>query len=454
MDDAQQRKPFSIASGGLGLRMPRFTRLRLALCAGAASSSVVWTLMAYPAPTATGSAGALALLLTLSTGLLLGKKSTNNSHFGTGSPAIAVWLQDWSRTEHLLSELGVGGGPELQKTLYGNPRLADHAWSLVSVLSRNSAASRVDATCPVAAGQFSWADGPGIEPDAAIGALVAFLSGKPSFEADITVGKGSAKREVILLMDFLRTKDLRQTVLSMVDVAAHRARSDWAARLRREMDANWRIGLVQLVSRLLLFELEQAAPKVAGPSPKSGGERANRTGAAQDARQQLAEAVRKMLLRMTLKVEALDLGSVLRDAAAAMRPELDANELVTVIFAEPNLPTITGDRAELTCAFMALIENSVDSINACEGGERTISITALSEGPDEVCVTIADTGGGLAPAARRLLFEPLFTTKPRNQGLGLTMCRDVIEAIGGEIDVVDRGPVGGLMLRVRLPADG
>ena len=82
--------------------------------------------------------------------------------------------------------------------------------------------------------------------------------------------------------------------------------------------------------------------------------------------------------------------------------------------------------------------------------DKGYSITTASHQPTEEVITIHDDGPGISPEIRDQLFEPLVTTKAKGTGLGLTICRQILERHGGSIELADE-PYPGTTFQIRLP---
>jgi len=154
-------------------------------------------------------------------------------------------------------------------------------------------------------------------------------------------------------------------------------------------------------------------------------------------------------LRFTRSAEpiitALNVNEVLDDLAEFMDKELRFNNIRLVRNYENSLPAIRSDPSGLRQVFQNLILNAVSAIQT----DGEISLTTRRQA-NEVVVTVADTGPGIAEAHLARIFEPLFTTKPGGTGLGLPICVDIIERLGGRIAVHNQ-PDGGACFVVRLP---
>jgi signal transduction histidine kinase len=107
------------------------------------------------------------------------------------------------------------------------------------------------------------------------------------------------------------------------------------------------------------------------------------------------------------------------------------------------------DAGQVGQIFLNLVTNAVQAMDGTEGG--TLTLRGRAEG-GWVVVDVQDTGPGIPPEIGDRIFEPLFTTKARGIGLGLSVTRSLVEANGGALDVGD-APGGGAMFTVRLPVE-
>jgi C4-dicarboxylate-specific signal transduction histidine kinase len=111
---------------------------------------------------------------------------------------------------------------------------------------------------------------------------------------------------------------------------------------------------------------------------------------------------------------------------------------------------VIADRIHIEQVFSNLLRNACEAL---EGrGERRIAIGATEVGA-EIVVRIEDEGPGLSAEALERLFEPLYTTKATGLGLGLAICKTIVDAHGGRI-WAEAGKAGGAALNVALPAAG
>jgi two-component system sensor kinase FixL len=124
----------------------------------------------------------------------------------------------------------------------------------------------------------------------------------------------------------------------------------------------------------------------------------------------------------------------------------DANVKLTMEL-EPKLPPLMIDKIQVQQVLINLIRNSLEAMQ--QTLVRELRITTAPE-RDEVIVTISDTGPGLAPEIANRLFHPFVSTKEKGMGIGLSICRTIVEAHGGRI-WAEANERGGAAFHVSLP---
>jgi two-component system, LuxR family, sensor kinase FixL len=121
---------------------------------------------------------------------------------------------------------------------------------------------------------------------------------------------------------------------------------------------------------------------------------------------------------------------------------------VTVKFVrDPNLPPVIADRVQVQQVLLNLLRNAVEAMEASTVRELTLGTTRWDS---MVAVSVADTGSGIPPSIEAQLFQPFVTTKSEGMGIGLSVCRAIVEAHGGRL-WVEPNPGGGSVFRFTLP---
>ncbi len=117
---------------------------------------------------------------------------------------------------------------------------------------------------------------------------------------------------------------------------------------------------------------------------------------------------------------------------------------------EPDVPQVLADRVQVQQVLLNLIRNGIEAMEGCP--ERTLTIGAAAWG-SMVALSVTDTGAGISPAIESQLFQPFVTTKREGMGIGLSVCRTIVEAHGGRL-WVEANPAGGSVFRFTLPVVG
>ena len=115
-----------------------------------------------------------------------------------------------------------------------------------------------------------------------------------------------------------------------------------------------------------------------------------------------------------------------------------------------DLPPVIGDRVQLQQVLLNLIINGIEAMRGVGEGERELLVSTHNE-EDGVSVEVRDSGPGFAPAAPEQVFEAFYTTKPDGLGLGLSICRSIVEAHNGRLWASPNVPRGAIF-RFTAPA--
>src|SRR5262249_28662127 len=117
----------------------------------------------------------------------------------------------------------------------------------------------------------------------------------------------------------------------------------------------------------------------------------------------------------------------------------------------PNVPRVLADRVQLQQVLVNLITNAVDSMAGINDRPRRVTISSQCNDGQQVEVAVTDSGAGIDPQHRARIFEPFFTTKRDGMGMGLAICRGIVEACGGRL-WAPANPNFGTIVRFVVPA--
>jgi signal transduction histidine kinase len=151
-------------------------------------------------------------------------------------------------------------------------------------------------------------------------------------------------------------------------------------------------------------------------------------------------SIRAIFKRDARSRTSLDINDLIGEALVLLRGDLQKHRILVQTEADAQLPQVAGDRIQLQQVLLNLITNAIESM-ADEDGPRILSVKCeVQDGG--VMVSVADTGAGIGAQDVGRIFNPLFTTKSGGMGMGLSICRSIIEAHDGRLLVAPNAPRG------------
>ena len=162
--------------------------------------------------------------------------------------------------------------------------------------------------------------------------------------------------------------------------------------------------------------------------------------------------IRALMKKAPPRKDAVSINDAILEVVALTRAEAANNGVLVRTQLAEGLPPVKGDRVQLQQVMLNLIVNGIQSTSGVEDGNRELHISTVSIEPEGVCVAVQDTGHGLSAESLSRLFDPFYTTKPDGMGMGLSICRSIIEAHGGRLWATVCEPRGALF-QFTIPAD-
>ena len=142
--------------------------------------------------------------------------------------------------------------------------------------------------------------------------------------------------------------------------------------------------------------------------------------------------IRALIKKAPARKDAVAINDAILEVIALTRTEAANNSVSVRTQLAEGLPRVQGDRVQLQQVLLNLIINAIEAMRDVGEEERELLISTRNE-PDGVSVEVRDSGPGFAPAALERVFEAFYTTKPGGLGLGLSICRSIIEAHNGRL---------------------
>ena len=162
--------------------------------------------------------------------------------------------------------------------------------------------------------------------------------------------------------------------------------------------------------------------------------------------------IRDLVKKAPPRKDLVEINSAIREIIEVTWNEALKNGVSVQTELAEDLPVIRGDRAELQQVLLNLIINAVEAMRDVSEGPRDVLVMSAKTEADEVLVSVRDSGPGIAPAIRDSLFKAFQTTKPSGLGLGLSICRSIVESHGGRLWASANAPRG-VVFQFTLPAE-
>jgi signal transduction histidine kinase len=153
------------------------------------------------------------------------------------------------------------------------------------------------------------------------------------------------------------------------------------------------------------------------------------------------ESIRAIFKRDARNRTSLDINELINEALILLRSDLQKHRIFVQTEPSLQLPQVLGDRIQLQQVLLNLITNAIDSM-ANGDGSRVLSIKSEIQDGGGIMISVADTGKGIGSQDVGRIFNPLFTTKSGGMGMGLSICRSIIEAHEGRLWVAGNTPQG------------
>ena len=164
-------------------------------------------------------------------------------------------------------------------------------------------------------------------------------------------------------------------------------------------------------------------------------------------------SLRALTVKSDPQFTKLDLNGAIQEVLAFTRSDLQRHRVALHTDLSDDLHPVMADRVQIQQVLLNLITNAMDAMGEGTDRPKILAISAKPAQPDGVLVAVEDTGTGIDPAKADEIFAPFFTTKSSGMGMGLSICKTIIEVHGGQLWAKPNLPHGAIF-QFRLPADG
>jgi len=166
---------------------------------------------------------------------------------------------------------------------------------------------------------------------------------------------------------------------------------------------------------------------------------------------EVIQRLRSLLKRRELQRETLAIDDVVKEVVAMIGGEVKSQHASLSMDIPGGLPPVLADRVHLQQVILNLLLNGLEAMNGTRERHRRIVVRVSQPDDDIIEVSVADVGSGIAEDHLTSIFQPFYTTKPTGTGIGLSICKTIIELHGGRI-WAENNAGGGATVRFTLPA--
>lgn len=165
---------------------------------------------------------------------------------------------------------------------------------------------------------------------------------------------------------------------------------------------------------------------------------------------EILDDIRKLFGTADLPMDSVDLNDLTLGVLRTFGGELQKHNVATHVDLKEKLPEIFGQRGQLEEVMVNLIQNAIDAMDLVDDDCRVLRVKTKYDGDDVISIEVGDTGPGIDAKQANKVFDAFFTTKSHGMGLGLAICRMIIERHGGQL-VVSSAEPHGAVFRIILP---
>ena len=380
---------------------------------------------------------------------------------------VGLWQTDAQALMAMMMELRAQGVENLSAYIDTHPEWLDRAKEVLAIEEVNNyavtmfgARDRSELLGPVS---WIWRESPGTFRRV----LESRYRGEEHFEETTRLPTRDGRIiDVQFTVARSRTaNDLGIGLISLVDLTERIRAQEMLERLQADFAHAARISMLGELTASIAHELNQplaaivtngqAAQRWLGrPEPDIAEARGSNTRMVADARRavDIVSRIRGMATRQTPEHRLVWLDELIDGVLVFLRHEVQMRGVTVSHHPALGAPRVLADRVQLQQVIVNLAVNAMQAMEQARTEDRRITIRTLVPDITILRCAVEDSGPGVAPDHRGRLFESFFTTKPDGMGMGLPICRSIIEAHGGHIAADNESTHGGARFYFELPA--
>jgi PAS domain S-box-containing protein len=378
---------------------------------------------------------------------------------------VTIWEEDFSAVKVAIDALKAQGVSDFRRYLAEHQEFSRQAIGLVKVLDVNDAAIELFGARNkgellrslhhifLPETQAAFAD-----------ELITLAEGGSTITSETVLQSLTGERlDVLFTATFPGDPSIESVLVSIVDITERKKSLQALEHAQAELAHVNRVSTLGELAASIVHEVSQplaavvtnadAATRWLNRAPPDFGE-------VQQAIDEIAKVgkragdilgnIRAFVKKEPARKEPVDINQAVAEVVVLTRNEARRNGITVRTQLEQGLTPVIGDRVQLQQVLLNFILNAVDATSGVDENRRKVAIstTSVSNG---IVVAVSDTGVGIDADRADELFKPFYTTKPRGMGMGLSICRSIIEAHGGQVRAT-RNTDAGATFQFVLPA--
>ena len=383
--------------------------------------------------------------------------------------AASFWDLDFSGVRRMLEDLFNAGLTDPRAYFAANPdflRAAIESTRVVDVNDKTLEMFGVERQALVGStiGPF-W---PRASQGAFAASLMAAIANRPNFVTETVLSRADGTLlEALLTVAWPAENKGKGTVLvGVIDISEQVAARRALERAQADLAHAARVAMLGELTASIAHEVNQPLAAIvtngeAGlrwlgrAEPDVGEARVLNTRMVADARRaaDIIARIRQMAQRGEPLKEPIAVRGLVEEAAQFLGHEIQGRGASLALDLETGLPELIGDRTQLQQVVVNLAMNALQAMAAADSPLRQLTIRATTHAGGAVRIEVRDTGPGIPETALPRLFDSFFTTKATGMGMGLSICRSIVEAHGGVIEAANVQD-GGAVVGFTVPVDG
>jgi C4-dicarboxylate-specific signal transduction histidine kinase len=377
---------------------------------------------------------------------------------------FSLILLDRSELVTVFETLKSQGVYDLRDYAQGNPGFAE--WAMNSIKVRDVNQRTVDLFVAGNAAQllgsaaWLWSE----SPETFVRSMKARFEGEARFEAEIKIRTFDGRIKTVLYVTYFPEAFQNEPVglACLVDVTDRIKTQELLEQVQADFAHSARVSMLGELTSSISHEINQPLTSIviAGeaallwldrPKPDLAEVRAIATQVIEDARRAagIVQGIRRLAGHKQIERTPVAPNDIVQDTMLFLRPELRRNKIEVALDLALGLAKVIADRVQLQQVVANISLNAIQAM-ACSDSARHLTVRTWSADNGNICIEIQDTGPGIAVDALPHIFQSFFSTKKEGMGIGLAICRTIIEAHGGSIEASNI-LVGGARFRFVLP---